>query len=173
MALTKMQKEDLLSRYESSVALAPHAFVLGYQGITVPQVTELRARLRENGAQYEVVKNTLLRRAVDGRPLGCVKNAISGPVAIAYSYEDPVALAKALTDFGKTAPMLQFRAGVVEGQAVPADQIKEIAELPTREVLIAKLFFLMQSPVSRFVSDLAAVIQGVVVVLDQVAQKKS
>lgn len=173
MPLSKEQKSGLLSRYEEGVASAQHAFVLGYQGISVPQVTELRAKLRESGASYEVVKNTILKRAIEGRPLEEVRDSISGPVAIAYSTGDPVQLAKALTEFKKSAPVLEFRSGVVEGQPVQVEQIKDIAELPSREELLAKLVFLLQSPVTRLVRDLSALTRQFVVALDQVAQKKS
>ena len=173
MPLSKAQKTGLVAKYEEGVASAQHAFVLGYQGISVPQVTELRAKLRESGASYEVVKNTLLRRAIAGKPLESVQDSIHGPVAIAFSEGDPVQLAKALTEFKKIAPVLEFRSGVVEGRPVQADQIKEIAELPSREELVAKLLFLLQSPLTRLVRDLSALTRQFVVVLDQVAQKKS
>ena len=93
-------------------------------------------------------------------------------MAIAYSAGDPVQLAKALTEFKKSAPVLEFRSGVIEGQAVEADQIKDIADLPSREELVAKLLFLLQSPVTRLVRDLSALTRQFVVALDQVAQKK-
>ncbi len=172
MPLSKEQKTGLLSRYEEGVASAQHAFVLGYQGISVPQVTELRAKLRESGASYEVVKNTILRRAIEGKPLESVQDAIHGPIAIAFSGGDPVLLAKTLTEFSKDAPVLEFRSGVIEGQPVEAEQIKEIAALPSRDDLIAKLLFLLQSPVTRLVRDLSALTRRFVVALDQVAQKK-
>lgn len=173
MALSKTQKSGLLAKYEEGVASAQHAFVLGYQGISVPQVTELRAKLRESGASYAVVKNTLLRRAIEGQPLESVQDSIYGPVAIAYSEGDPVQLAKALTEFKKNTPVLEFRSGVIEGQPIEADQIKEIADLPSREELLTKLVFLLQSPVTRLVRDLATLTRQFVVALDQVAQKKS
>jgi large subunit ribosomal protein L10 len=95
-----------------------------------------------------------------------------GPTAVVFSQTDPVALAKALTDSLKDIPALQFKAGLVEGRAIAADQIRDIASLPSREELIAKLLFLMQSPVTRFVRVLAAVPQSFVMVLDQVRKKK-
>ncbi|MCH9650292.1 MAG: 50S ribosomal protein L10 [Deltaproteobacteria bacterium] len=173
MPLTKAKKADLVTRYEEGLAAAPHAFVLGYQGITVPQVTELRAKVRESGGHYEVVKNTLVLRAIEGKPLGEVKDIFQGTVAVAYCNDDAVGLAKALTEFAKDAPMVEFKAGMVEGKVIEAGQIKDIASLPSREELLAKLLFLLQSPVSRMVRGLAALPRRFVVAMDQVAQKKS
>lgn len=172
MALTRTDKEQMLAEYEQGLAKAPHAFLLGYQGITVPQVTELRNRVRQNGGEYVVVKNTLALRAIDSQALGQLKDHFVGPTAVVFSLKDPVSVAKALTDFAKDVPAIQFKAGLVEGRAVPAEQIKDIASLPSREELIAKLLFLLQSPVTRFARVLAAVPQQFVAVLDQVRIKK-
>lgn len=172
MPLSRNDKEQLLEQYENGLAQAPHAFLLGFQGISVPQVTTLRERVRSSGGEYLVVKNTLALRAVDAKALGGLKEHFTGPTAVAFSNDDPVALAKALTDFAKDVPAIQFKAGLVEGRAVPAEQIKEIAQLPSREELIAKLLFLLQSPVIRFVRVLAAVPQQFVSVLDQVRKQK-
>ena len=171
MPLTRTDKEQLLSEYEGGLASTPHAFVLGYQGIKVPQVTALREKVRQSGGEYVVVKNTLALRAIDGEALAQLKEHFVGPTAIAFG-KDPVALAKALTEFAKDVPVLQFKAGLVEGRTVAADQIKDIASLPSREELIAKLLFLMQSPVTRFARVLAAVPQSLVIVLDQIRTKK-
>ena len=172
MPLSRADKEEMLAQYGNGMATAPHAFLLGYQGISVPQVTELRNRVRQSGGEYVVVKNTLALRAIDGEALGSLKEHFVGPTAVVWSAKDPVALAKTLTDFAKDVPVLQFKAGLVEGRPVPAAQIKDIAQLPSREELIAKLLFLMQSPVTRFARVLAAVPQQFVVVLDQVRIKK-
>ncbi len=172
MALTRTDKEQLLAEYENGLAQAPHAFLIGYQGITVPQVTELRNKVRASGGEYLVVKNTLALRAIDSKALGQLKEHFVGPTAVVFSQKDPVALAKALTDSVKDIPALQFKAGLVEGRAIPAEQIRDIASLPSREELIAKLLFLMQSPITRFVRVLAAVPQSFVMVLDQVRKKK-
>jgi large subunit ribosomal protein L10 len=172
MPLTRNDKEQMLAEYEQGLAKAPHAFLLGYQGITVPQVTELRSRVRQSGGEYVVVKNTLALRAIDSQALAQLKEHFVGPTAVVFSLTDPVAVAKALTDYAKDVPAIKLKAGLVEGRAIAADQIKDIASLPSREELLAKLLFLMQSPVTRFVRVLAAVPQSFVVVLDQVRKKK-
>ncbi len=172
MPLSRADKEQMLAEYQQGLAQAPHAFLLGFKGIKVPQVTELREKVRQSGGHYVVVKNTLALRAIDGTAMKDLAEHFSGPTAVVYSLTDPVALAKTLTDFAKDLPVLEFKAGLVEGQAVPAAQIKEIAQLPSREQLIAKLLFLLQSPITRFARVLAAVPQQFVAVLDQVRTRK-
>ena len=172
MPLSRNDKEQLLSEYEGGLAQAPHAFLLGYQGITVPQVTELRNRVRQSGGEYVVVKNTLALRAIDAKSLSQLKDHFVGPTAVVFSLKDPVAVAKALTDYAKDVPAIQFKAGLVEGRPIAAEQIKDIASLPSREELIAKLLFLLQSPITRFARVLAAVPQSFVMVLDQISKKR-
>jgi large subunit ribosomal protein L10 len=173
MPLTRSTKEEILGGYEEAMASAEHAFVIGFKGITVNQVNDLRNKVRKSGGQYVVIKNTLARLAVAGKPLEQVKEHFTGPTAVAYSLEDPVALAKVLTDFAKDAPVIEFKGGLVEGRPIAASQVKEIASLPGRQELLAKLLFLMQSPIQRFVRVLAASgPQRLAIVLDQVAKKK-
>lgn len=172
MPLSRSQKEKMLSEYQDGVAQAPHAFILGYQGIDVPRVTELRRRVRDSGGQYLVVKNTLMLRAIAGKPLAGLEEHFVGPTAVVYADDEPVALAKALTDFQKEAPVIEFRGGLLNGQMVGADQIKDIANLPSREELITKLVYMLQSPIVRFVRALGAIPQQFVSVLDQVRQQK-
>jgi len=116
MALTKEKKADLIADYEQGLAAAPHAFLLDYKGITVPQVTALRDKVRDSGGHYAVVKNTLALRAIDGKALAELREHFVGPTAVVYSMTDPVALAKALTDFAKDVPAVQFKAGLVESR---------------------------------------------------------
>lgn len=172
MALSRAKKEELVATYQEHLAVAPHAFVLGYKGVSVPQVTELRAKVRATGAGYMVVKNRLALRAIEGQPLDELKDQFSGPTAVAYSNDDPVALAKTLTEFAKDVPVMEFRGGLLNGQLVGAEQIKEIANLPSREDLLAKLLFLLKSPVTRFVRTLGAIPRDFVVVLSEVARAR-
>jgi large subunit ribosomal protein L10 len=172
MPLSRSQKEQMLAEYEEGVVHAPHAFLVGYQGISVPKVTELRQRIRESGGSYVVVKNRLVLRAIEGKALEQLRDQFSGPIAIAYSDSEPVALAKVLADFQKEAPVIELRGGLLNGQRVAGDQIKEIANLPSREQLIAKLLFLLQSPIIRLARTLAAVPRDLVLVLEQIRQQR-
>ena len=167
MPLTRSEKDKLIAEYQEGLAVAPHAFLLGFKGISVPQVTELRNRVRATGGSYLVVKNNLAEIA-----LAALEEHFVGPTAVVFTDHDPVALAKALTDYAKEVPALEFKAGMVERRAVAAGQIKEIAQLPSREQLIAKLLYLLQSPIARFARLLAAVPRSLVVVLDQVRKQK-
>jgi large subunit ribosomal protein L10 len=173
MPLTREQKHDRVDEYAAGLASAPHVFLVEYSGISVPQATELRAKLRESGGSYAVLSNRLALRAIEGKPLEELKAHFQGPTAAAWCEEDPVSLAKALTEFAKDVPAVGVKAGMVEGQTVEADQVKELASLPSREELIAKLLFLLQSPVTRFVRTLAEMPRRLVVVLGQISEKKS
>ncbi len=173
MALSRAKKDELLEGYQTDLAVASHAFVVGFKGISVVQATELRSRIRATGGHYLVVKNTLARLAVAGKPLEQIREHFSGPTAIAFG-ADPVGIAKVLTDFAKQSPVLEFKGGLVEGRPVAANQVAEIAQMPSREQLITKLLYLLQSPIARLVRVLAASgPQRLAIVLDQVAKKKS
>jgi len=172
MPLTRAKKQELLESYEEDLKTTPHAFVLSYKGAKVPQVTELRSRIRQKGGKYVVVKNTLALRAVKGAPLEALGQHFTGETAVAYSQNDPVALAKVLTDFVKDVPAFQFKGALLDGVAVPASEIQSIASLPSREQLIAKVLYLLQSPITRFARVLAAVPQQFVGTLDQIRIKK-
>jgi large subunit ribosomal protein L10 len=173
MALTKAVKQSLVSGYEQGLAEAPHAFLLSFQGLRVGQADELRKRLREAGAGYEVVKNRLALIAIKGRALDVLAEHFRGETGVAFHNDDPVALAKVLSDFAKDVPAIGFKAGIVDGQVVAGGEVKAIASMPSREELLAKLFFLLQSPITRFVRGLAAIPRQFVVVVDQIAQQKS
>lgn len=172
MPLTRRQKEQLLEGYREGLAKAPHVFLVDYKGVTVTKVSELRNKVREVGGRYEVVKNRLVLRAIEGEALEELGEQFQGPTAVAFSGDDPVGLAKAVTDFAKDVPAIELKGGLIEGQSVAAEDVKEIAQLPSREVLLSKLVFLLQSPISSFVRTLAALPREFVVVLEQVRQKK-
>lgn len=172
MALTRKQKEDLAAGYSEVLGDVQHAFVVDFRGVSVPQVTDLRDRVRSSGGQYVVVKNTLARRALEGATIEGLLAHFQGPTAVAYSHEDPVALAKALADFADEVPALEFKGAVVEGREISAEEIQTLAKLPSREELITKLVFLLQSPVTRFVRTLNAIPQQFVNALHQIAQQK-
>jgi large subunit ribosomal protein L10 len=172
MALDRATKEKLLDDYNSGFAKSPNAFVVGYRGMSVPQVDDLRKKVRATGGRYQVVKNTLALIAVKDTPLQPLSEHFSGPTAIAYSGKDAVALAKVLTEFTKGADILEFRGGLVDGQTIKGADVKAIADLPSREVLIGKLLFMLQTPITRLVRDLGAITQQFVSVIDQVRQQK-
>lgn len=172
MALTRTKKKELIEDYQSGLAAAPHAFLVSFKGITVPQATELRDRIRDKGGHYRVVKNTLALIAVDGKGLAHLKDQFQGPTAVAYTNDDAVGLAKALTEFKKDVPVVEFKGGVVDGKPVAGADVESIARMPSREELLAKLVYLLSSPVARLARSLAAIPRQLVVVLDQVARRQ-
>jgi large subunit ribosomal protein L10 len=167
------QKAEAISTFSEGIGQATNAFVLDFKGITVPQVTELRKQVRESGSEYVVIKNTLALIAVKDSPLKTLTNTFTGMTAIAYNTTDPVALAKVLTKFAKDVPSVQFKGALLAGQVVAANEIQNIANLPTRDELLAKLLYLMQHPIRGLAVVLNGTIRNVAVVLDQIAKQKS
>lgn len=129
-----------------------------YKGLTVQEISDLRRQLKEASLEYRVVKNTLARKAMEGTPLAEAKESLRGPVGIAIGYDDPSLLAKKVLAFVKTNEKIQVKGGVIEGKACGSKDIKDIAELPSRDVLLATLVGAMQSPLSKLAAALYATV---------------
>jgi len=171
MPFSRQQKEQLLESYRETIARSPHAFLVNATGITVPQITALRDRVRSFGGRYVVVKNRLAIRAIEGAALEGLKDQFVGPTAVAFG-DDPVQIAKVLTEFSKEVKAFEFKGGLLDGQPVTAEKVADIASLPSRDELLAKLLFLLQSPITRLARTLAAIPREFVIVLDQIRQQK-
>ncbi len=126
------------------------AILFDYRGLTVEEVTELRTKFREAGIDYKVYKNTLVKRAADVAGMGEIKEALTGPNAIAFGYEDPVTAAKIGSEFAKDHKALELKAGIVEGEYFNEEKVKELALIPSKEVLIGKFLGSINSPVANF-----------------------
>ncbi|WHY77734.1 50S ribosomal protein L10 [Neobacillus sp. WH10] len=135
--------EEITDKLKNSVSTV----VVDYRGLSVSEVTELRKQLREAGVEFKVYKNTMTRRAAEAAELAGLNEALTGPNAIAFSTEDVVAPAKILNDFAKKHEALELKAGVIEGNVATAEEIKALADLPSREGLLSMLLSVLQAPI--------------------------
>lgn len=148
-----------------------NVFVTGYEKLRVDQDFELRKTVRAAGGKYRVIKNNLAEIAAEGTPAGDVLKGLRGMTSLVYTSSDPVALAKALTTYARTNPTFTFKAGMVEGRAIDIRDINDLANMPSREEMLARLLFLINAPAQRLAQVINAVGRNVAVVVDQGAKE--
>ncbi|MCX7748666.1 MAG: 50S ribosomal protein L10 [Clostridia bacterium] len=166
------QKKEVVKNLAEKVKAAKTIVLADYRGLTVEQDTELRNALRKEGVEYKVYKNTLTKFAMNENGISGLDTHLNGPTAIAMSENDLVAPAKVLVEFSKKYDKLELKAGVVEGKVINVDQVKALAELPPREVLIARVLGGFNAPISGLVNVLNGNIRGLAVALNAIAEKK-
>lgn len=170
--MNKQNKEVLVAEVAEKLKSVKAAFLADYRGLDVEKANELRNKLRAAGVEYRVIKNTLLRLASKDTGFECLDEYLSGPTAIAMVQDDPVAPAKALVEFAKQHNVFELKAGVLDGKLLAVEDIKALAELPSREQLIAKMLGSMSAPATNFVGVLAAVPRSFVQVLAAIKDQK-
>jgi len=167
----KEDKKKDVDALRQDLARLQNLFVTGYEKMRVDQDFELRKVIRGAGGRYRVVKNNLAEKASEGTPSEQVLKGLRGMTSMAYTTNDPVELAKALTAYAKANPSFTFKAGIVEGRAIDVRAINDLATMPAREVILAKLLYLINAPAQRLLGTLNAAGRNVAVVVDQAVKE--
>ena len=163
----KEDKQKDLEALRKDLETLRHLFVTGYEKLRVEQDFELRKVVRASGGHYKVIKNNLAEKASQGTPAEPVLTGLKGMTSLAYTTNDPVALAKALTAYAKLNPSFTFKAGLVEGRVFDVKGIQSLATMPAKEELFAKLLYLINAPAQRLLTTVSAVGRNLAVVIDQ------
>ena len=166
------QKKELVERLAKDFSEAQVSILVDYKGLNVGKMTDLRAKLREADAKIEVVKNTLLRRACENTDTALLLDLFTGASAIVTSKTDPVAPAKIIVDFAKDNDKLEIKGGVLTGQLLDAEGVKQLAKMPSREELLGKLVCTLNAVPTSFVNVLAGVPRAFVNVLSAIKDQK-
>jgi large subunit ribosomal protein L10 len=171
--MLRNEKDAVIAEVTQLLTDTENVFVSDYRGLTVAELAELRGKLRESGARFKIVKNTLGGIAADKAGREPVKEFMSGPTAVTFCGDDLVGAAKALADFAKTHPQLEVRGGVLDASLIDPAGVTAIAGLPPRDILVAQLVGTMAAPMTGLVTVLQGTISGFVRALDQVAQQRA
>lgn len=163
----KPEKKKDLAHLKGELSGGKNVFLTGYEKLTVQQDFDLRKTVRGAGGSYKVVKNTIAEIAAEGTPASGLLKDLKGMCAIAYTSGDPVALAKALTAYAKEHPAFTFKAGMVEGRVVDVTGINQLATLPSKEEIFAKLLWVINAPAQQLVTAMNGVGRNLAVVVDQ------
>ena len=166
------QKKQLVAALAADLKESCTGVIVNYKGINVADDTKLRKQLREAGSTYKVVKNTMLKRALDEAGIEGLEGVLEGTTAIAYNKEDYVASAKILSEFAEKSKTFELKAGFVDGNVLDAAGVKELAALPPKEVLVAKALGGLNAPITGFVTVLNGTLKGLVVALNAIAEKQ-
>ena len=172
MAIDRAQKEQNVKELRADLAGIPHAILVDFKGLDVANATNLRRKLREDEANFKVVKNSTALRAIEDLPLAEFKDLFVGQTAIAYTDGDVVSFAKTLRQFGEEFETPSFKGGIVDGAPISAEEFEQLAKLPKRDELIGKALYLMNYPIQGLATVLGGILTGVVTVLDQIRDKR-
>jgi large subunit ribosomal protein L10 len=170
--MNRDQKAAAIAEIAAHIDESQAVFAVDYRGISVPQVAELRSKLREADATFKVVKNSLTERAADEVGAETLKQLLEGPTALTFVRGDVATAAKAVADYGRATQLLPFKGGLMDGAAIDPDQIRSLSRLPSREVLYGQLVGVVASPIGGLVRSLGGLLGGLAVALGQVREKK-
>src|SRR6202161_4753076 len=170
--MNRDQKAVAIAEIATQIDESQAIFAVDYRGITVAQIAELRAKLRESDATFKVVKNSLTERAADQVGAESLKDYLSGPTALTFVRGDVATAAKTVADYARATQLLPFKGGLMEGATLDIDQIRTLSRLPSREVLYGQLVGVVASPIGGLVRSLGGLIGGLAVALGQVNAKK-
>ncbi|MBW7957822.1 MAG: 50S ribosomal protein L10 [Deltaproteobacteria bacterium] len=171
--MDRTEKTRIIEEVQESFRKANATFIAEYQGIKALEMNEFRKALRDASMEFRVVRNTLARRAVQGTQIESMAADLKGPTAIAFSFKDAAAAAKALVEFTKTQPKLKLKTGTLGARVLSIADIKGLSELPSREVLLGKMLGSMKSPVTGMAVVLSAVPKKLLYALNAVKEKKA
>jgi large subunit ribosomal protein L10 len=171
--VNKSEKSVLIEGIKAQASSASIAVVTDFRGMSVEELTRLRVKLREAGGTYHVVKNTLARIAFTGGAHDTIKDKFKENCAVAFGFDDPVSVAKALSEFARTSKLFSVRHGSLQGKALSAAKVEELAALPGRDVLLARVLGTMNAVPTGFVSLLANIPRGLLNVLKALEEKKA
>lgn len=166
------QKQSAVEALGKDFGEIAAVFAIDYRGLKVEQATEFRRKIRELGARYRVIKNTLAKRAVAGTSLAALEPHLQGMTGLAYTETDPVALAKVINDYAKDVPSIVFKGGLLADQALDESQFKALASLPSKQELLSQLLSVMQAPIRNLLSVLQAPARDLALVLKAHADKQ-
>jgi large subunit ribosomal protein L10 len=166
--MNREEKAAVVDALAGELREADAIFAIDYRGISVPQVAELRSRLRDADARFRVVKNSLTERAADAAGVDGLRELLTGPTALTFVHGDAALAAKALADVARQTRVLQFKGGLLNGSALTAEDVRSIARLPAREVLYGQLVAVVASPVTTLVRGLNGLLSGLAVALGQI-----
>jgi large subunit ribosomal protein L10 len=172
VALRLEDKKALVAEVNAVAVKAFSAVAAEYRGMTVEQMTDLRAKARKQGVYMRVVKNTLARKAIEGTDFECMKDQLTGPLVLAFSQEDPGAAARVIKDFAKANEKLVVRLAAIGGQVIKAGDLDRLANLPTKQQALAMLLGVMKAPIEKFVRTLAEPHAKLVRTVDAVRAQK-
>lgn len=171
--MNRTEKAGLVDQLHAELDRTQAVFITDYMGLTVEEITALRGSIKAAGGKYQVVKNTLLKRASEGTNAVGLEPYLEGPTAIAMAFADPVNLAKVLVEFARKNEKLEIQGGVLGPQVLNTKEVKDLATMPSREVLLARALGSMNAPMTNFVGVCAAMVRQLLYALKAIEEKKN